>query len=159
MVCVLCDECPEPIRRNGVIISMDEDILSWNREELIAEVVRLRTGIRAHRDSSGHDLCWHHSKALGPASRTDSEEYRGPCLASVFARLRQIPGGTRPGTSRFSAHGCRVRPLRGKGRGLTMVRLAHSASIASNSNGRSPRNSLRARRSTVSRNATTSHAT
>jgi hypothetical protein len=39
---------------------MDEDILAWTREELIAEVVRLRTGIRAHRDSSGHDLCWHH---------------------------------------------------------------------------------------------------
>jgi len=39
---------------------MDEEILSWTREELIAEVVRLRNGIRAHRDSSGHDLCWHH---------------------------------------------------------------------------------------------------
>jgi hypothetical protein len=23
-------------------------------------VVRLRNGIRAHRDSSGHDLCWFH---------------------------------------------------------------------------------------------------
>jgi len=27
---------------------------------LINEVKRLRAGIRAHRDSSGHDLCWHH---------------------------------------------------------------------------------------------------
>ncbi len=26
----------------------------------MAEVMRLRTGIRAHRDSSGHDLCWYH---------------------------------------------------------------------------------------------------
>jgi hypothetical protein len=39
---------------------MDTDILGWSREELIAEVMRLRTGIRAHRDSSGHDLCWFH---------------------------------------------------------------------------------------------------
>lgn len=31
-----------------------------SREQLIAEVVRLRGGIRQHRDSSGHDLCWHH---------------------------------------------------------------------------------------------------
>jgi hypothetical protein len=23
-------------------------------------VQRLRAGIRTHRDSSGHDLCWHH---------------------------------------------------------------------------------------------------
>ena len=44
---------------------MDDDILNWTREELIAEVVRLRTGIRAHRDSSGHDLCWHHPKLWG----------------------------------------------------------------------------------------------
>ena len=31
-----------------------------SRDMLIAEVKKLRTGIRAHRDSSGHDLCWHH---------------------------------------------------------------------------------------------------
>jgi hypothetical protein len=45
--------------------AMDEDILDRTREELIAEVVRLRNGIRAHRDSSGHDLCWHHPKLWG----------------------------------------------------------------------------------------------
>jgi hypothetical protein len=39
---------------------MDEDLETLSREELLAEVKRLRTGIRAHRDSSGHDLCWHH---------------------------------------------------------------------------------------------------
>ena len=33
--------------------------------ELIAEVKRLRTAIREHRDSSGHDLCWHHPKLWG----------------------------------------------------------------------------------------------
>jgi hypothetical protein len=39
---------------------MDDDLSTFTREQLIAEVRRLRAGIRAHRDSSGHDLCWHH---------------------------------------------------------------------------------------------------
>ena len=39
---------------------MDEDLNGLTREELIDEVKRLRAGIRTHRDSSGHDLCWHH---------------------------------------------------------------------------------------------------
>jgi hypothetical protein len=30
------------------------------RDDLIAEVVKLRAAIRVHRDSSGHELCWHH---------------------------------------------------------------------------------------------------
>ena len=41
---------------------MDDDLVTLSREELIREVKRLRAGIRAHRDSSGHDLCWHHPK-------------------------------------------------------------------------------------------------
>ena len=39
---------------------MDEDLEKRSREELIAEVKRLRAGIRAHRDSTEHELCWHH---------------------------------------------------------------------------------------------------
>lgn len=39
---------------------MDEDLERMSREELIAESRRLREGIRVHRDSSGHELCWHH---------------------------------------------------------------------------------------------------
>ena len=35
------------------------------REALIEEVKRLRAGIREHRDSSGHDLCWHHPQLWG----------------------------------------------------------------------------------------------
>ncbi|MGA8261141.1 MAG: hypothetical protein WB783_13085, partial [Arenicellales bacterium] len=27
---------------------------------LVSEVKRLRNGIREHRDSSGHELCWYH---------------------------------------------------------------------------------------------------
>jgi hypothetical protein len=44
---------------------MDEDLDSLSREQLIAEVRRLRDGIRAHRDSTGHDLCWHHPALWG----------------------------------------------------------------------------------------------
>ena len=40
----------------------DDDIKALSREELAAEVRRLRAGIREHRDSSGHQLCWHHPK-------------------------------------------------------------------------------------------------
>jgi hypothetical protein len=39
---------------------MDGDVDALSREQLIAEVKRLRAGIRAHRDTSEHDLCWHH---------------------------------------------------------------------------------------------------
>ena len=44
---------------------MDDDLLELSRDELVAEVKRLRAGIRAHRDSSGHDLCWHHPQLWG----------------------------------------------------------------------------------------------
>jgi hypothetical protein len=44
---------------------MDEDLQTLSREQLEAEVRRLRAGIREHRDSSGHELCWHHPKLWG----------------------------------------------------------------------------------------------
>lgn len=39
---------------------MDDDLDQMSRDELVAEVKRLRHGIRTHRDSTGHALCWHH---------------------------------------------------------------------------------------------------
>ncbi|HEV8366253.1 MAG TPA: hypothetical protein VGQ52_22250 [Gemmatimonadaceae bacterium] len=39
---------------------MDEDLDRLSRDALIAEVKKLRRGIRTHRDSSEHELCWHH---------------------------------------------------------------------------------------------------
>ena len=44
---------------------MDEDLESLTGEQLIAEVRRLRAGIREHRDGTGHDLCWHHPRLWG----------------------------------------------------------------------------------------------
>jgi hypothetical protein len=39
---------------------MDDDLESLSQAQLITEVKKLRQAIRAHRDSSGHHLCWHH---------------------------------------------------------------------------------------------------
>ena len=44
---------------------MDEDLKSMSGEQLETEVRRLRTGIRRHRDASGHELCWHHPELWG----------------------------------------------------------------------------------------------
>jgi hypothetical protein len=39
---------------------MDDDLEGMSHDELVAEVKKLREGIRKHRDSTGHELCWHH---------------------------------------------------------------------------------------------------
>jgi hypothetical protein len=44
---------------------MDEDLDTMDRGQLLAEVKRLRAGIRAHRDATGHGLCWHHPALWG----------------------------------------------------------------------------------------------
>ena len=52
----------------------DEDLSAMSREDLIAEVKRLRAGIRGHRDSSMHELCWHHPALWGLLpERTDPQ--------------------------------------------------------------------------------------
>jgi hypothetical protein len=40
-------------------MTMDSDLEGMSRDVLIAEVRKLRAAIRRHRDSTGHDLCWH----------------------------------------------------------------------------------------------------
>lgn len=49
----------------SVTQSLDSDLESMSRERLVAEVKQLRAGIRAHRDSTGHDLCWYHPALWG----------------------------------------------------------------------------------------------
>jgi hypothetical protein len=44
---------------------MDEDLDRMPREELLEEVKNLRRGIRRHRDSTLHELCWHHPDLWG----------------------------------------------------------------------------------------------
>jgi hypothetical protein len=38
----------------------DDALTTLTVDELVAEVIRLRDGVRRHRDSTGHQLCWHH---------------------------------------------------------------------------------------------------
>ncbi|MEJ7736681.1 MAG: hypothetical protein WKF97_04570 [Chitinophagaceae bacterium] len=40
----------------------DADLASMSHAELIEQIIKLRAGIREHRDSTGHELCWHHPK-------------------------------------------------------------------------------------------------
>jgi len=45
----LCHECEDPL---------DFDLFYMDTADLIAEAKKLRAGIRTHRDSTGHALCW-----------------------------------------------------------------------------------------------------
>lgn len=42
------------------MMDADGDLDALDRDALLAEAKRLRAAIRAHRDSSGMDLCWYH---------------------------------------------------------------------------------------------------
>lgn len=44
---------------------MDDDLATLGHDALIAEVKRLRDGIRAHRDTTEQELCWHHPALWG----------------------------------------------------------------------------------------------
>ncbi len=39
---------------------MDEELQLMSKDQLVEEIKKLRAGIREHRDSTGHNLCWHH---------------------------------------------------------------------------------------------------
>jgi hypothetical protein len=43
----------------------DDELEALSHRELVSEVLRLRDGIRRHRDSTGQDLCWHHPQLWG----------------------------------------------------------------------------------------------
>jgi hypothetical protein len=81
----------------------DDDLDTLNREQLVAEVRKLRNAIRRHRDSSGHALCWHHPDmwALLP-ERTDPlpvvpdwPEFLGGCIRYRQSLDRQLPNTPR----------------------------------------------------------------
>lgn len=38
----------------------DHDLETMDRAALVAAARAMRRAIRAHRDATGHDLCWHH---------------------------------------------------------------------------------------------------
>lgn len=57
---------------------LDQDLEAFDRAALVAEVKRLRAGIRAHRDSSGHELCWHHPALWGLLPERSDPQPRVP---------------------------------------------------------------------------------
>ncbi|WP_334146585.1 hypothetical protein [Hyphomicrobium sp.] len=78
---------------------MDEDLEAMDRAGLVEEVRKLRAGIRAHRDSTGHDLCWHHPalwgllpEALDPAIAVPPwEKFMRGCIHYRASLDRQKP--------------------------------------------------------------------
>ena len=95
----------------NVEVDVDEDLKTMSREHLIAEVRKLRAGIRTHRDSSGQDLCWHHPSLWGLLpERTDPlpvvpawPEFLRGCLQYRQSLDEQLPDAPRsdipyPGT-------------------------------------------------------------
>ncbi len=81
---------------------MDADLDGMDRAALIKEVKCLRAGIRAHRDSSGHDLCWHHPHLWGLLPEKIAPEVAVPpwpkfmrgCLAYREALDRELPASS-----------------------------------------------------------------
>lgn len=83
----------------------DEDLETMSRERLIEEASRLRQGIREHRDSTLHELCWHHPKLWGLLpEKTDPSptvpewpQFLEGCIQyrkSLDAQLRKAPRST-----------------------------------------------------------------
>jgi hypothetical protein len=82
---------------------MDEDLATLDRGALVEEVKRLRAGIRAHRDSSLHELCWHHPQLWGLLpDKTDKQpvvpdwpQFLRGCIAYRTALDRELPDAPR----------------------------------------------------------------
>jgi hypothetical protein len=82
---------------------MDEDLENLTREQLIAEAMQLRAAIREHRDSTMHELCWHHPKLWGLLpERTDPQpevpawpQFMRGCIRYRQSLDEQLPAAPR----------------------------------------------------------------
>ncbi|MBQ0215733.1 hypothetical protein KAH39_00265 [Alcaligenes faecalis] len=81
---------------------MDNDLDAMTREQLIEEVKKLRAGIRTHRDTSGHGLCWYHphlwallpEKVEHQSTVPDWPQFMRGCVKyreSLHAQCPQLP--------------------------------------------------------------------
>ena len=85
---------------------MDADLDALSREQLIVEVKRLRGAIRGHRDSTGHDLCWHHPdlwsllpERIDPAVAVPAwPQFMRGCIRYRQSLDEQAPSAPRVGT-------------------------------------------------------------
>lgn len=105
--CIEAAPVPCNPRRQATVhqITMDEDLEHLSPEQLVAEIKRLRAGIRQHRDSTKHELCWHHPQlwgllpekvAPGLAVPEWPQFLRG-CLKYRESLDRQLPDAPRTG--------------------------------------------------------------
>ena len=106
---------------------MDDDLEAMRREQLIAEARRLRAGIRKHRDSTGHALCWHHPALWVSCPRRQTRCLRCP-------RGRSFCGGVCSIANPWIGN-CLMRPAQ-------MRRIGHSGSATSRGCGGPPNNRL-----------------
>jgi hypothetical protein len=82
---------------------MDEDLQKFSKKELVAEVKKLRAGIREHRDSTKHELCWHHPQLwsllpekVDPAIAVPAwPQFMRGCLKYRESLDRQLPDAAR----------------------------------------------------------------
>ena len=91
----------------------DADLASLSREELIREAQRLRDGIRRHRDTSTHELCWHHPELWGLLPETTDPLPPVPAWPQFLRgciRYRQSLDEQLPGTPRIDIEYDRGRP-------------------------------------------------
>ena len=57
---------------------MDKDLETLSKEELMQEVMKLREGIRKHRDSNLHELCWFHPELWSLVPETKEAQITVP---------------------------------------------------------------------------------
>jgi hypothetical protein len=84
-------------------VKLDTDIKTMSRDEPLAEIKKLRNAIRVHRNSTGHELCWHHPALWGllpeptdplPAVPSWPQFLRG-CIRYRQSLDEQAPGAPR----------------------------------------------------------------
>jgi hypothetical protein len=81
----------------------DGDLERLSKAELVAEVKRLRQGIREHRDGTLHELCWHHPELWGLLpERTDPlpvvpawPQFMQGCIKYRQSLDAELPGAPR----------------------------------------------------------------
>lgn len=82
---------------------MDEDLDRMNETELRENARAMRAAIRAHRDSTGHDLCWHHPQLWNllpdepqtSASVPEWPQFMRGCIAYRSSLDTQLPRAPR----------------------------------------------------------------
>lgn len=70
----------------------DSDLAKLSHAGLLATAKAMRVAIRAHRDSTGHDLCWHHPamwSLLPDAAKSDLIVPEWPQFMRGCIRYRQ----------------------------------------------------------------------